>query len=122
MYEETNKELRHKQKINNIVCVLVAIIYTIITLLTTIDPCITLSNRFDTFNRITISSFYSILGVCFFIVGVSMNVSLKRYFKHFYNMFCCFLWTACFCLTIPDVSFQMMCVLFKQNVQIYNVF
>ena len=66
-----------------------------------IEPCFAKTDRFLDVRYVIVSVFYSFLGVAFFIVGVSMNLSLKKYFKHFYTMFRCFLWIACLCLTLP---------------------
>ena len=44
---------------------------------------------------------FCLLGVSFFVVGLTMNLSLRRYFPHFYTSYSCFLWTACLFLTLP---------------------
>ena len=82
-------------------CILLAGIYSIASLVFMIDPCITNSMRFGNANRYLTSIFYGVLGFAFMVTGVSMNISLQRYFKHFYNMFSYFLWIACFFLTVP---------------------
>ena len=101
MYEQTNRELKSKQRLNNIVCILLAGAYTTATLVFMIDPCISNSARFNNPNRYLTLIFYGVLGFAFMVTGISMNISLQRYFKHFYNMFSYFLWIACFFLTVP---------------------
>ena len=44
---------------------------------------------------------YFVLGIAFLFISVTMNFDLKRYFLHFYDRYSCFLWAACFFLTIP---------------------
>lgn len=82
-------------------CIVYATVYSTATLFFMIDPCFSNEYRFSAANRVLTTVTYCILGISFFIAGVAMNLSLKRYFQHFYEMFSCFLWIACICLTVP---------------------
>jgi len=44
---------------------------------------------------------FTILALLFFAVGVSMQWSLRKYFKDFYKEFGCQLWSATVLMTVP---------------------
>ena len=101
LFEQENENLKKKQKINNIACIILAGGYTVSTLSISLYPCVTGELRFLETNHIMTSAMFCVLGIFFLIYGVSMNISLRKHFPGFYNRFWCFLWTASFCLTIP---------------------
>ena len=102
MLENENNNLRQKIRISNAICTLAAIINASVTLYFTFQPCwATDTDKFLTASRWWTSATFFILGFAFLFTGVTMNMSLKKHFPHFYNGYWFFLWTACIFLTIP---------------------
>ena len=102
MLELENKKLRKRQLINNYACICLAIIYSIITTYFFVRPCFPTNPwKFHEYSRVAVTCMFSLLGIAFFYTGVTMNLSLKQYFPRFYYNFRCFLWSACFFLTLP---------------------
>ena len=94
--------MQRKQKLNNIFCTIIATTYNIATLMFIIYPCITEDDtKTSKWNMYTTAFMFSFLGVMFLAYGIGMNLSLRSYFPHFYISFRFFLWTACFCLSMP---------------------
>ena len=102
MYQDMNEKLKSKIKINNIICIVIASIYNVLNIFFIIQPC--MSDRpykFSDYSRSLTTIMFTLLGVSFFCVGVTMNLSLRKYFPDFYNNFACVLWMACLFLTLP---------------------
>ena len=103
LIETENQKLKRRVKINNVVCTVFAVLYSIATVTFFVWPCASFStlNNFEFASQLTTSLVFCILGIAFYITSITMNSSLKKYFPHFYNSFKCFLWAACVFLTIP---------------------
>lgn len=92
-------------KILNYILIFIASAYFIIFLFFVIRACV---ENPKTVAEISIgpinnigTAMFVFLGVVFFIVGISMNLSLKWHFPEFYLQYRCLLWIATLMLTCP---------------------
>ena len=100
---------------NNAVCITVAVSFTLISLfLCSTNYWADEPEYYSKLARDLVTLMYTLLGVGFFIAGLTMNLSLKRSFPSFYQSFRCSLWTACIFLTIP--LFFRAIINFAQNI------
>ena len=102
LFEQENQKLNRRVKVSNAICIGLAVCYSLVSLFFILQPCWGGDpEKFDPATRLTTSIIFCVLGTAFFFTGLTMNLSLRRYFPHFYNSFWCFLWIACLFLTIP---------------------
>ena len=100
MFEKNNEVLKIRAKVNDIVCLTVAILYSVATMYLTAHPCFSDKSVIE-YSRGSATIMFLILGIGFLVTGVTMLFSLKEHFPNFYYSHRCFLWLACVLLTLP---------------------
>ena len=116
LFETEDAKMQRNTKVLNIITIACMVIYSIPSLLIMFRPCTDITYEgYDSYNDTGIVVVFAILGINFFICGLTMNLALRSYFPHFYNSYCWFLWVACFSLSVPLLLRSITNVLYKYS-------
>ena len=108
--------MQRNTKVLNIITITCMLCFSIPSLLIMLRPCTDFKDyELDVYLDTGIIVVFAILGIIFFICGLTMNLALRSYFPHFYNIYRGWLWVACFSLSTPLLLRSITNILYKYS-------